>query len=42
LRSSSGEQKAKDFVWGGGHLYKCEMVGKFKNEDITAQARKME
>lgn len=33
--------KAKDFVWGGGHLYKCEMVGKFKNEDVVAAARKM-
>lgn len=33
--------KSKDFVWGGGHLYKCEMVGKFKNEDVIALARKM-
>lgn len=33
--------KVKDFVWSGGHLYKCEMVGKFRNEDITAVARKM-
>jgi hypothetical protein len=32
---------AKDFVWGGGHLYKCEMKGKFRNEDVIALARKM-
>ncbi len=32
---------SKDFVWGGGHLYKREIVGKFKNEDIIAEARRM-
>lgn len=33
--------KSKDFVWGGGHLYKRNMVGEFKNEDTIAEARKL-
>lgn len=33
--------KSKDFVWGGGHLYKRDITGQFKNEDIIAEARKM-
>lgn len=32
--------KAKDLVWGGGHLYKRDIVGQAKNEDTIAEARK--
>lgn len=34
-------KKSADLVWGGGHLYRKTMVGKFKNEDILAEARKL-
>ncbi len=32
---------AKDIVWGGGHLYKRNIHGRQKNEDILAAARKL-
>jgi len=33
--------KTKDLVWGGGHLYKRDINGKSKNEDIIAEARRL-
>jgi hypothetical protein len=33
--------KAKDFVWGGGHLYKRNLIGRGKNEDTIAEARRL-
>ena len=33
--------KTKDLVWGGGHLYKRDIVGRAENEDIIAEARKL-
>lgn len=32
---------SKDFVWGGGHLYKRNIRGMQKNEDVLAAARKL-
>jgi hypothetical protein len=34
-------EKAKDLVWGGGHLYKRNIIGVEKNEDVIALARKL-
>lgn len=31
----------KGFIWGDGHLYKKEISGKSRNQDIIAEARKM-
>lgn len=33
--------KTQDLVWGGGHLYKRDIVGRAKNEDVIAEARKL-
>lgn len=35
------KDRAKDLVWGGGHLYKKNIIGKAKNEDIIALTRSM-
>jgi hypothetical protein len=35
------QMKSKDFIWGGGHLYKRDIVGQAKNEDTIAEARKL-
>lgn len=32
---------SKGFVWGGGHLYKRDIIGQSKNQDTIAEARKM-
>jgi len=34
-------KKAKDLVWGGGHLYKRNITGMEKNEDVIAVAGKL-
>lgn len=34
-------EKAKDLVWGGGHLYKRNIIGVEKNEDVIALAGKL-
>jgi hypothetical protein len=33
--------KAKDLVWGGGHLYKKNIIGVAKNQDIIAETRRL-
>ena len=33
--------KTKDLVWGGGHLYKRNIIGQARNEDTIAEARKL-
>ncbi len=33
--------KTKDLVWGGGHLYKRNIIGQARNEDTVAEARRL-
>jgi hypothetical protein len=34
-------EKSKDLVWGGGHLYKRNIYGRQKNEDVIAETRRL-